>query len=46
MYTLFPFLRFTFLEIEIYRIGFTKNAICYTLHFIKNIKCYYNLNLH
>ena len=44
MNTLFPFLRFTFLEISIV-LYLQKNAICLKLYFITPIKYYYKLHL-
>ena len=45
IYTLFPFLRFTFLEISI-AFDLQKKPICFKIYFITNIKCYYKLHLH
>ena len=45
VYTLFPLLRFTFLEISVV-LYFQKTAICLKLYFITHIKCYYKLHLH
>ena len=45
IYILFPFLRFTFLEISIV-LYLQKTAIYLKLYFITHIKCYYMLHLH
>ena len=44
--TLFPVLKFTFLEISIQLYDLKKPAICLKLYFITHIKCYYKLHLH
>ena len=44
--TLFPLLRFTFLEISIVYCIYKKNAIYLKLYFITHIKCYYKLHSH